>query len=140
MTKYGTIVALKNGKATLQVPRSTACGDKCGSCSSHCNQGMIAIDVKNSLNAHIGDRIEVESATQMVLGAAFLVYVVPLIMMFLGIILTNVVVNRIGISPNELIAVIVGLFFLALTFVGIRIYDRKRNEDRKQIFTMRKIM
>ncbi|MPN04943.1 positive regulator of sigma(E), RseC/MucC [Acetoanaerobium noterae] len=140
MTKYGTIVALKNGKATLQVPRSTACGDKCGSCSSHCNQGMIEIDVRNDLHAHVGDRVEVESTTQLILGAAFLVYVVPLIMMFLGIILTNVVASRIGISPNELVAVIVGLFFLALTFVGIKICDRKRNEDRKQIFTMTKIM
>ncbi|MGX8797678.1 SoxR reducing system RseC family protein [Fusibacter sp. JL298sf-3] len=138
MTKYGTIVALKNGKATLQVPRSTACGDKCGSCSSHCNQGRIEIDVKNSLNAHIGDRIEVESATQMVLGAAFLVYIVPLMMLFLGIFLTNLIMNKLSINSNDLVSVLVGLFFLSLTFVFIRFYDRKRREGKELIFTMKR--
>ncbi|WKY46167.1 SoxR reducing system RseC family protein [Eubacteriaceae bacterium ES2] len=140
MTKYGKIVALKNANAILQVPRSTACGDKCASCSGHCNQGMIEIEVKNSLDAHIGDRVEIETSTQMVLGAALLVYLVPLMMMLLGVFLTNIIMNSIGISPNEFLSAFVGFCFLALTFVAIRFYDRRSRRNKEEIFTMRKLI
>ncbi|WKY49004.1 SoxR reducing system RseC family protein [Eubacteriaceae bacterium ES3] len=140
MTKYGKIVAVKNGSAILQVPRSTACGDKCASCSSHCNQGMIEIEVKNNLDAQIGDHVEVESATHMVLGAAFLVYLVPLVMMLLGIFLTNIISNSLGISPNEFLSAFVGFCFLALTFVAIRFNDNRRRKKKEEIFTMKRLI
>lgn len=136
MKQYGTVVELTQGKATLQIPRSTACGDKCGSCSSHCKQEKIEIDVKNRLNAVVGDRVEVESETKTILGAAFLVYIVPVVMLFVGMIVANMIANSMGILLNEFVSLLIGVVFMAITFLGIRLYDRQHSKKQIEIFTM----
>lgn len=136
MKQYGTVVELTQGKATLQIPRSTACGDKCGSCSSHCKQEKIEIDVKNRLNAVVGDRVEVESETKTILGAAFLVYIVPVVMLFVGMIVANMIANSMGILLNEFVSLLIGVVFMAVSFLGIRLYDRQHSKKQIEIFTM----
>lgn len=136
MKQYGTVVELTHGKATLQIPRSTACGDKCGSCSSHCKQEKIEIDVKNRLNAVVGDRVEVESETKTILGAAFLVYIVPVVMLFVGMIVANMIANSMGILLNEFVSLLIGVVFMAVSFLGIRLYDRQHSKKQIEIFTM----
>lgn len=140
MKQYGVVIAVDEKKATLQIPRSSACGDKCGSCSGQCSQTQIQVEVENTLHAGIGDRVEVESAAKTILGAAFLVYILPLIMLFIGIFISNAVMNAIGRGVSEPVSIFVGGAFLALTFLGIRISERRKNKRESQIFTMTRLV
>lgn len=140
MKQYGVVIAANEKKATLQIPRSSACGDKCGSCSGHCSQTKIHVEVENTLHAGIGDRVEVESAAKTILGAAFLVYILPLMMLFLGIFISNAVMIGIGGDVSEPVSILVGGAFLAFTFIGIHMNERRKEKRQNQIFTMKRLV
>lgn len=140
MLQYGLVTRINDGEAVLQVPRSSACGDKCGSCSGQCNKGVIQVEMKNTLDAKIGDRVEIESKSGTILGAAFLVYILPLITLFIGVFITNTVVKAFGFVSDDIISFLVGIGFMALTFVGIKMIDRKVEKTKKQIFMMTRLV
>lgn len=83
-----------NGHAQVKVRRASACASahNCGSCD-HCsmmeNAPEIVVDAENAYGAQVGDTVVVESSTGKVLGAAALLYLVPVLLFFLGYFLGN---------------------------------------------------
>lgn len=77
------------GQVEVRVRRSSACASahNCGSCD-HCsfmeNAPEIVVVAEDPFGAGVGDTVTVESATAPVLGAAVLLYIVPLVLFFLG--------------------------------------------------------
>jgi sigma-E factor negative regulatory protein RseC len=85
LTQFAIIKKLMPaGKAEVEVLRGTACGDSCGSCEVCNYASKLRVEAKNPIYAQVGDRVEIETASSKVLGAAFLVYVVPFILFFIG--------------------------------------------------------
>ncbi|MBQ7653266.1 MAG: SoxR reducing system RseC family protein [Clostridia bacterium] len=97
-----------NGKtAKIVFPRRTEC-DKCGMCMKHKDEMKVSISVKNTLNASVGDRVSVGMKDGFVLRAAFIVYVIPVILIGLTV--------GLGRNLNELL--LFGLVIAAL-IVGV---------------------
>lgn len=77
------------GYAQVRVRRASACAGahNCGTCD-HCsmmeNAPEIVVSAFNSCGAQVGDTVTVESATAGVLGAAALLYLVPILLFFVG--------------------------------------------------------
>ena len=85
MTQYAIIKKLTGpDTAEAEVLRGTACGGDCGSCETCHYASKLRVEVKNELGAMPGDRVEIETQTSRVLGAAVLVYVVPFVLFFIG--------------------------------------------------------
>ena len=85
MTQYAIIKKLTGpDTAEAEVLRGTACGGDCGSCESCHYASKLRVEEKNELGAMPGDRVEIETQTSRVLGAAVLVYVVPFVLFFIG--------------------------------------------------------
>lgn len=86
MTQNATVVeVLKNGRARIVVARQSACAhdcSKCGGCGA--TPQPIYAEADNEINARPGDRVEVESSSSRILGAAVAVYIVPLVLFFVG--------------------------------------------------------
>lgn len=81
MTQDATVTKLlPGGMAQVAVTRSTACGGNCGHCESCVFQSELQALAKNSIDARPGQRVVIESRTNLVLGAAALVYVLPLVL------------------------------------------------------------
>ena len=106
-----------NGTATVLHVRESACSGDCPKCSG-CGAAKEAVvfTADNPIGARRGDLVKVESATGPVLKAAVVLYVVPLVLFFLGYYL--------GTLPGNFGALF-GCLGFVLGVVIIVVYDRK---------------
>ncbi len=106
-----------NGTALVIHVRESACSGDCHKCSG-CGAAKEAVlfTADNPIGASRGDIVKVESATGPVLKAAVVLYVIPLVLFFLGYYL--------GTLMGNLGALISCLGFV-LGVVIVVIYDRK---------------
>ena len=106
-----------DGSATVLLVRESACSGDCHKCSGcgAAKETMI-FTAKNEIGASRGDLVKVESATGPVMKAATVLYVIPLVLFFLGYYLGDLAGGM-------------GTLFSCLAFVlGIVlvvVYDRK---------------
>ncbi len=112
--------ALNNGLAEVLVERGTACGDTCGSCEVCKYASEIRTYARNSLGAAEGDRVVIKTRSSEIIGAAFLLYIVPLIVMLGAYMLTA----NTGASEGQCIAVSFAAFFVCVLIVTV--YQRIR--------------
>lgn len=84
MHEIGIIVE-ENGKyAKAAVLRRSACGENCASCKGGCTPAETVLNVKNTIGAKKGDRVMLELPDKKALGAAAIVYLLPLAALFAG--------------------------------------------------------
>ena len=76
-----------NGMAEVVVARGTACGSNCGNCESCVFQNEIKAFAKNSVHAKTGEKVVIESLSSRIFGAAFIVYIVPMLVFVIGYII-----------------------------------------------------
>ena len=74
-----------DGTATVLLVRESACSGDCHKCSGcgAAKETMI-FTAQNAIGASRGDQVKVESATGPVMKAAVVLYVIPLVLFFLG--------------------------------------------------------
>ena len=106
-----------NGTATVIHVRESACSGDCHKCSG-CGAAKEAVifEAANLIGAGRGDLVKVESATGPVLKAAVVLYVIPLILFFLGYYL--------GTLPGDFGA-LCGCLGFVLGVLIVVVYDRK---------------
>ena len=71
---------LPEGMAEVAVARTTACGGNCGSCEACIFQSELKTVARNQIGARVGQKVVIESQNSTIFGAAFLVYVMPLVL------------------------------------------------------------
>ena len=83
--------AYDNGTATVLLVRESACSGDCHKCSG-CGAAKetVLFTADNPIGARRGDLVKVESDTGTVLKAAVVLYVLPLVLFFLGYYLGDV--------------------------------------------------
>jgi len=85
MTQEGIVTqTFANNTAEVAVTRMTACGGNCGSCETCMLQSELKTVANNLVGAEPGQRVVIESKSSAVLGAVFLVYVMPLALFLAG--------------------------------------------------------
>ena len=106
-----------DGNAEVLLVRESACSGDCHKCSGcgAAKETMI-FTAKNAIHAKCGDIVKVESATGPVMKAATVLYVIPLVLFFLGYYL--------GTLPGNFGA-LGGCLGFALGIVLVVVYDRK---------------
>ena len=128
MTQQGTIKKLlPDGMAEIEVTRRSACGHdcaKCGGCGGLETQTLY-VTARNRAKADVGERVLIEGETGQVLGLAILVYVLPIVLFFVGYALGSVLFT--GAAAGALGG---GVLFV-LGILGAILYSRRmkaRNE------------
>lgn len=125
MTQYAIIKKLTGPeKAEVEVLRGTACGDDCGSCEVCHYASKIRVEARNAIGASVGDRVEIETATSRVLGAAVLVYVVPFVLFFIGYAIAALLLD-----VAELQAMLMSFAFFAVGFVVVAIVGKRHKKN-----------
>ena len=85
MTQSGVVTRLlDNDRAEVSVERGTACGGHCDGCETCLYETTLRISAVNAVHARPGDRVILESGTASVMGAAVLVYLMPILLFFAG--------------------------------------------------------
>lgn len=119
MTQYAIIKRLlANEQAEAEVLRGTACGGECGSCETCHYASKIRVKVENAVGAQPGDRVEIETRTSRVLGAAAMVYVLPFVLFFIGYAIAA------AMGLNEGGSMLMSFAFFALGLGIVVVYGR----------------
>jgi sigma-E factor negative regulatory protein RseC len=118
MLQTGIVQDKNKNIAHVKITRSSACGDSCASCNL-CSGNTITIEAENSVHALAGDTVFLDMADKKVLGAAFLVYIVPLFSLRIGFCIGFAAFG----SENR--AILCGFLLFALTFAVIIAVDKK---------------
>ena len=125
MTQQGTIKKLlPGGRAEVEVTRRSACGHdcaKCGGCGGLETQTLY-VTARNHTDAGIGDRVLIEGETGRVLGLAALVYMLPLVLFFIGYAIGN------AVGGGAAGALVGGVLF-ALGIIGAIFYSRRMKQN-----------
>lgn len=113
-----------NGFAEVAVTRGTACGSNCGNCESCAFQNELKAIAKNTVHATPGEKVVIESVSSRIFSAAFLLYIVPFIALFIGYAIAAV--N--ALSEGMCILLSFAAFALAVAVVVVcqRINKRKK--------------
>ena len=122
MVQTGIIKGTRGDIADVEISRSTACGDNCASCGL-CSGRTAIVKATNKINAAEGDTVLMEMADKTVLGTAFLVYVIPLILLVCGYFAGY------ELGGTELFGIIAGFVLMALSFPPIIYLDRRKRQS-----------
>ncbi len=122
MTGEGTVVKIDGNRATVRIEKKSACSGDCSSCGL-CENPVYEIEASNSAGAGIGDRVVLYMPTSRVYLAAFLVYMLPLIVVFAVMGICHL------FSASFYITVSLCVLMLAAWLCAIRVYNKKANLD-----------
>ena len=89
VTEQGIIKEINNDKAIVKVKRSSACEHcsargTCGMSFGTESSNEILIEVKNSLNARVGDKVELSIPSGSLVKIAIMVYIFPIFSLLFG--------------------------------------------------------
>lgn len=133
MTETGTVIKCKNDYAMVRIGRNSACAS-CGKCGMTENQKHVDFYVKNTLDAQVGDRVELDipeaNSARLALVAYFLPLVPALVLMFLTF----------WLNWPEWSALLMFVAGLALGFFVVVLLDRARKHKWAQTPTMTAVL
>ena len=117
-----------DGTAQVLHLRQSACSGDCHKCSG-CGaaQEALLLTVQNPLGAKPGDMVVIRAETGPVLQGAAVLYMLPLVLFFLGYALGAVLWQT---------GALVGCLAFVLSIVLCVLYDRKIAKKRKTIYTI----
>jgi sigma-E factor negative regulatory protein RseC len=132
MLQSGTVKKVLDREAVVEVMRDSAC--------KHCpvhkicfpdNCDTMEVNALNEVGAQEGQEVKIYLKTSILLRYSFMVYIVPLIIMFIGLFLGSVLHDQINFSLNKEIVQIVGAVIgLVIGFIAIRLYHNKVKDRR----------
>ena len=119
MVQIGRVDSVSDDTAVVFVRRASACGENCAMCKGGCMPTQHRAKVKNTAGAQPGDLVRIETADAAVLRSACLVYLLPILILFLcyGVVF--------ALTQSGLYAAIAALAGLAAGFFLLRAVDRK---------------
>ena len=120
--------AHRNGTATVVHVRQSACSGDCHKCSG-CGAAteQIQLEAVNAIGAQAGDFVKIESASAPVLKAAAVMYVVPMVLFFLGYLIGVMAWDRGGLMGC--LAFVIGIALAVC-------YDRRVLKKEKPLYTI----
>jgi len=114
---------MAGGMAEVVVTRGTACGSNCGNCESCIFQSELKTLAKNRIGARPGQRVVIESKSSKIYKAAMLVYILPIILVFVGYALAS------AAGGSEGVCVAASFFGLLLGAALLVLSQRRRNKE-----------
>lgn len=116
MTNTGKVISVNDNVATVLVVKKSACGHNCSSCGA-CTAPKIQTTAINTAGAKAGDTVELETKDNSLLGAAFLLYLCPVLLAVLIGIVSKILLLNLWFK----------VFIYAIMFVVWYIYLKRIN-------------
>ena len=141
MDKIGFVKSIDGNIAIIEIIRSGACGDRCSSCKGGCETRAMHVRVRNNLNVSVGQLVKLRSENKKMIKAVVLVYIMPLVVMVLGIVLGIVGSEYLGYSDmKDIIAVGVGILSLLLSYLILGYIDKKIKQNKEMEITISEVI
>lgn len=114
MLRTGRVVNAKNGEVEVCFERPEACAH-CGACGGEKHETLVSIPG----DAPVGSWVDVEMPDKQVLKASLLAYVLPLVMLFLGLWIGSLIFEK------EALWAVTGIACMGLSWLLLRLIDKK---------------
>jgi sigma-E factor negative regulatory protein RseC len=129
LRESGCVVSINDDIAVVAVGMSGAC-KKCGLCLASSDGKEMLLLAKNEVGAREGDSVEIEILPGRVLAAAFIIYMIPVVMTIIGFLVGSTLT---GGSETSALPIVLAVLFLVGSFAGVWLYDmRIRRHERSQ--------
>jgi len=126
--EQGEVVAVHGNTATVKIKANESC-EKCRLCKRISSTEMI-VDALFTKPVHEGDRVVLSIKPGTIVKSAIILYILPLIGLIIGYYSGKFIGSALRITiKGELFPASISLIFLFLTFIPIRLYDRKKQGD-----------
>ena len=121
MTQIATVERLLDSEhAEISVPRKSACGHDCEECAG-CGVTGAAVHARarNPIGAAPGQKVVVESSTKKMLRIVALVYLIPVVLFFLGYL------TALAVSASVAVQYTAAVLGFILGILAAIVYDRR---------------
>ncbi len=132
VTEEGIITGTTSSTAWVKTVRSSAC-EACeakDSCHESSHSREMTVEVDNTLNADIGDRVAIGFRTGPLLQLTFMLYVFPIILLIAGAALGQAVAPMLH-TDQSLTSLFTGIACFAAAFLIIRRLNNKLASQKK---------
>ncbi len=119
MEQIGVVKKIEENVAFVTVNRVSACGENCAHCKGGCTPSSVTAKAVNSVGAAVGDAVKMETDTNKVLFASFILYIVPVLFTIIAAVITKAVTDK-----TPVLILVSALFFFG-TFFFIHKWDKK---------------
>ena len=118
-TEQGLVIEVINNIANIKVGRHSDCSN-CGACPG---SDSVIISANNKIGAKVGDKVTFEMREDNVLKGAFIVFVLPLIIAFIGVLLGGFIGKymKFNINVSQIIG---GITAFLLSMIFVKLFDR----------------
>lgn len=127
--EYGIVKEIKDNRVVVSMVRTDACAG-CRACKMGHEQQEMIIEAINECDANIGDKVGVEISTDAFISATLIMYALPLLGFLVGIGAGYALSYGIYKETREYIPIMLGVVFLALTFLLIKVRQGKHLTDK----------
>lgn len=134
--QLGIVVEVNGDMAKVRATRHGDCKN-CGACPG---DNAMVVDARNPIGAKIGQNVNFEIQEVNMLQAAFIVYMLPLVAIFLGALAGGYAANRVGSQSVVTFQVIGGIIAFSLSVLYIKFFDKSARENVKMQPVITKIV
>lgn len=128
IVEYGTIVELKGRQIAVVLCQKQSACQHCpssGACQIGDDGKSMLVESFNQIGAEVGDRVKVVTSTKNFLQSSFILYILPVIGLLIGAIAGQLIAENTGVGiDSKLLAALIGVAFMAGTFLSIRVGTR----------------
>ncbi|MGL5695295.1 MAG: SoxR reducing system RseC family protein [Peptostreptococcaceae bacterium] len=144
MNQQGYVMEIVDNKtAKMKMQRHSACA-ACGKCQNLSSETKeILVEVDNAVGAKIGDHVEVNMENMNVLKATALAYIVPLVFLIIGTMVSYSIFDKMVSFDKTFLEIAsggVGILMMLLSYVILKNNDDKFRESRNFIPVIVKIL
>ncbi len=118
MEQTGIVEECAGAMARVKIMRSSACGDNCAACGLCANKETL-IEARNTCGAVKGDVVVLNMSGGRVLNAAFLAYIVPVLLLVAGAAAGEYVFG------SENAGILAGFALMAVSFIALHLFDKR---------------
>lgn len=139
MEQVGFVRRIVGDKAELEVKRASGCGN-CNGCASSCEVKAHYVVIKNSIDAKVGDFVELKGEPKSILKYMLILYMIPFAFLIAGVVLGDQYFKSKGYASYELLSFASGLVSLLISFFVIKLIDKRIAKSNKETIIMTKIL
>ncbi len=139
MEQVGFVRHINKGNAELEVRRASGCGS-CNGCAGGCEVKTHVVTIKNTIDAKVGDLVELKGESSSILKYMFIIYMIPFVFLIAGIVLGDSYFKSSGNANYELLSFGTGVAFLIVSFFIVRIIDTRVAKSNKETIKMTRVL
>lgn len=133
MKNNGTVLKIEGDFAIVGVKRQSACDTCRAKCGGHCDKAeTVKTKVKNTLFAKVGDEVVLYTKTSTVLTYSFAVFVMPIVLAFLGYLIPHL------LKLDTAVSVVLSVVMFFMSFIIIRfIWGKKEAHEQIEMIEIK---